>query len=76
LYRVQFAHAEIHGAKNRSHPRDRIAGPLAGDRIPSHLVRRSLSILFSEKGLSAMLYGTLAPTGNGSADIRPLRYYT
>jgi 4-amino-4-deoxy-L-arabinose transferase-like glycosyltransferase len=36
----------------------------------------AFSILFSEKGLGAMLYGTLAPTGGGSADIHPLGYYT
>lgn len=36
----------------------------------------AFAILFSEKGLSAMLYGTLAPTGAGSADIHPLGYYT
>jgi len=36
----------------------------------------AFSMLFSEKGLSAMLYGTLAPTGIGSADIHPLGYYT
>jgi mannosyltransferase len=36
----------------------------------------AFSILFSEKGLSEMLYGTLAPTGIGSADIHPLGYYT
>jgi len=36
----------------------------------------AFSILFSEKGLGAMLYGTLAPTGIGSADIHPLGYYT
>src|SRR5919109_4387856 len=36
----------------------------------------AFAILFSEKGLSAMLYGTLAPTGIGSADIHPLGYYT
>jgi 4-amino-4-deoxy-L-arabinose transferase-like glycosyltransferase len=36
----------------------------------------AFSILFSEKGLGAMLYGTLAPTGAGSADIHPLGYYT
>jgi len=36
----------------------------------------AFAILFSEKGLSAMLYGTLAPTGLGSADIHPLGYYT
>jgi mannosyltransferase len=36
----------------------------------------AFAILFSEKGLSAMLYGTLAPTGEGTADIHPLGYYT
>jgi uncharacterized membrane protein len=36
----------------------------------------AFSILFSEKGFGAMLYGTLAPTGVGSADIHPLGYYT
>jgi mannosyltransferase len=36
----------------------------------------AFSILFSEKGLGQMLYGTLAPTGFGSADIHPLGYYT
>ncbi len=36
----------------------------------------AFSILFSAKGLGAMLYGTLAPTGIGSADIHPLGYYT
>jgi mannosyltransferase len=36
----------------------------------------AFAILFSQKGLSAMLYGTLAPTGIGSADIHPLGYYT
>jgi len=36
----------------------------------------AFAILFSEKGLDAMLYGTLAPTGAGSADIHPLGYYT
>jgi 4-amino-4-deoxy-L-arabinose transferase-like glycosyltransferase len=36
----------------------------------------AFAILFSEKGFSAMLYGTLAPTGIGSADIHPLGYYT
>ena len=36
----------------------------------------AFAILFSEKGLSAMLYGTLAPTGAGSADIHPLGYYS
>lgn len=36
----------------------------------------AFSILFSEKGLDQMLYGTLTPTGAGSADIHPLGYYT
>src|SRR5215510_12245363 len=36
----------------------------------------AFAILFSQKGPSAMLYGTLAPTGAGSADIHPLGYYT
>ncbi|NJN80630.1 MAG: hypothetical protein HC797_09280 [Anaerolineales bacterium] len=36
----------------------------------------AFSILFAEKGLSAMLYGTLTPTPTGSADIHPLGYYT
>ena len=36
----------------------------------------AFAILFSEKGFGAMLYGTLAPTGIGSADIHPLGYYT
>jgi len=36
----------------------------------------AFAILFSEKGLGQMLYGTLAPTGAGSADIHPLGYYT
>jgi len=36
----------------------------------------AFAILFSAKGLAAMLYGTLAPTGTGAADIHPLAYYT
>jgi mannosyltransferase len=36
----------------------------------------AFSILFSEKGLSAMIYGTLSKTGAGTADIHPLGYYT
>lgn len=36
----------------------------------------AFSILFAEKGLAAMLYGTLSLTGAGSADIHPLGYYT
>ncbi|NOH04281.1 MAG: hypothetical protein HND47_21070 [Chloroflexi bacterium] len=36
----------------------------------------AFAILFAGKGLSAMLYGTLATTGAGSADIHPLGYYT
>jgi mannosyltransferase len=36
----------------------------------------AFAVLFSEKGLSAMLYGTLAPVDGGAADIHPLLYYT
>src|ERR1700752_2260762 len=36
----------------------------------------AFAILFSQKGFRAMLYGTLAPTGAGIADIHPLGYYT
>jgi len=36
----------------------------------------AFAVLFSEKGLEQMLYGTLSPTGAGSADIHPLGYYT
>ncbi len=36
----------------------------------------AFSILFSAKGPAAMLYGTLAPTAGGTADIHPLGYYT
>jgi len=36
----------------------------------------AFSILFSGKGLNAMLYGTLSNTGTGAADIHPLGYYT
>ena len=36
----------------------------------------AFSILFSEKGISPMLYGTLAATGSGTADIHPISYYT
>ncbi|GIL12015.1 MAG: hypothetical protein BroJett038_07350 [Chloroflexota bacterium] len=32
-------------------------------------------MLFSEKGLDAMLYGTLTPVAGGAADIHPLLYY-
>lgn len=35
----------------------------------------AFAILFAEKGLAAMLYGTLSQTGAGSADIHPLGYY-
>lgn len=35
----------------------------------------AFAILFAEKGLSAMLYGTLTQTNAGSADIHPLGYY-
>jgi len=36
----------------------------------------AFSILFSEKGPSAMIYGTLSESGTGSADIHPLGYYS
>lgn len=36
----------------------------------------AFSILFSEKGLDAMIYGALSRTASGSADIHPLGYYT
>lgn len=36
----------------------------------------AFAILFSEKGPSAMLYGTLTATSTGAADIHPLGYYT
>jgi len=36
----------------------------------------AFSILFSEKGPLAMVYGTLTPTGTGAADVHPLGYYT
>lgn len=36
----------------------------------------AFAILFAEKGLGAMLYGTLTPVAGGAADIHPLLYYT
>lgn len=36
----------------------------------------AFAILFAEKGPGAMLYGTLAPSAAGAADIHPLGYYT
>jgi uncharacterized membrane protein len=36
----------------------------------------AFSILFSEKGIGAMLVGTLTPTPTGAADIHPLGYYS
>jgi uncharacterized membrane protein len=47
-----------------------------------HLGERNLwydeafAVLFAEKGLDAMLYGTLTPVAGGAADIHPLLYYT
>ncbi|NPV67894.1 MAG: hypothetical protein HPY64_12165 [Anaerolineae bacterium] len=35
----------------------------------------AFAVLFAEKGLSAMLYGTLTPVEGGAADIHPLLYY-
>lgn len=36
----------------------------------------AFAVLFAEKGISAMLYGTLTPVAGGAADIHPLLYYT
>jgi len=36
----------------------------------------AFAVLFSSKGPSAMLYGTLAVEGNVAADVHPLAYYT
>lgn len=36
----------------------------------------AFAVLFAEKGVSAMIYGTLAPVQGGAADIHPLLYYT
>jgi hypothetical protein len=36
----------------------------------------AFSVLFSGKGLSAMMYGTLSQTTTGSAEEHPLGYYT
>jgi uncharacterized membrane protein len=36
----------------------------------------AFAVLFSEKGLSAMLYGTLTPANGVAADVHPLLYYT
>src|SRR5215467_7250728 len=36
----------------------------------------SFAVLFSEKGLQAMLYGTLTPVDGVAADVHPLLYYT
>ncbi len=36
----------------------------------------AFAVLFSEKGLNAMLYGTLTPVAGGAADIHPLLYYS
>ena len=36
----------------------------------------AFAVLFAEKGLDAMLYGTLEPVDGGAADIHPLLYYT
>lgn len=35
----------------------------------------AFAVLFAEKGLSGMLYGTLTPVAGGAADIHPLLYY-
>lgn len=36
----------------------------------------AFAVLFAEKGLSAMLYGTLTPVAGGASDIHPLLYYS
>ncbi len=36
----------------------------------------AFAVLFAEKGLGAMLYGTLTPVEGGASDIHPLLYYT
>jgi 4-amino-4-deoxy-L-arabinose transferase-like glycosyltransferase len=36
----------------------------------------AFAVLFSEKGLNSMLYGTLTPVAGVAADIHPLLYYT
>jgi 4-amino-4-deoxy-L-arabinose transferase-like glycosyltransferase len=36
----------------------------------------AFAVLFSEKGLNAMLYGTLTPVAGGASDIHPLLYYS
>src|SRR5688572_4753173 len=35
----------------------------------------AFAVLFADKGLNAMLYGTLTPVAGGAADIHPLLYY-
>jgi 4-amino-4-deoxy-L-arabinose transferase-like glycosyltransferase len=35
----------------------------------------AFAVLFAEKGLEVMLYGTLTPVAGGAADIHPLLYY-
>jgi hypothetical protein len=35
----------------------------------------AFAVLFAEKGLDAMLYGTLTPVDGGASDIHPLLYY-
>jgi len=36
----------------------------------------AFAVLFAEKGLEAMLIGTLSPVGTAAADVHPLGYYT
>lgn len=36
----------------------------------------AFAVLFAEKGLDAMLYGTLSPVEGGASDIHPLLYYS
>lgn len=42
---------------------------------PSIRYDEAFSVLFSEKGLQAMIAGTLSLTGSSAADIHPLGYY-
>jgi len=52
-----------------------LASRLAGISTRPLWYDEAFAVLFSEKGLGAMLVGTLSPTGAGSADVHPLGYY-
>lgn len=49
----------------------RIGGPLSR----SLWYDEAFAVLFAEKGLGPMLYGTLTPVSGGAADVHPLLYY-